>query len=43
MEYQQTAGATGEFIGNKIPNKITKVSRSSSQNNSDIIINKYDK
>ena len=33
MEYQKTAEATGDLIGNKIANKITKVSRSSPLNN----------
>ena len=28
MEYQKTAEATGDVIGNKIANKITKVPRS---------------
>ena len=31
------------MIGNEIANKITKASRSSPQNNSDTITNKYDK
>ena len=39
MEYQKTAEATGDLIGNKIANKITKVSRSSPQNNSERIKN----
>ena len=34
---------TGGLIGNKIANKITNVSRSSPQNNSVTITNKYDK
>ena len=29
MEYQKTAESTGDLIGNKIANKITKVSKSS--------------
>ena len=32
MEYQKTAEATSDLIGNKIANKIAKVSRSSLQN-----------
>ena len=36
---RKTAKATGDLIGNKIDNRITKVSRSSPQNNSDIITN----
>ena len=43
MEYQNTAEAAGDLIGNKIANKITKVSRSSSQNNSETITNEHDK
>ena len=30
---QKTAEATGDFIGNKIANKITRVSKTSLQNN----------
>ena len=33
MEYQKIAEATGDLIGNKIANKITKVSENSPQNN----------
>ena len=43
MEYQKTAEATGDMIGNKIANKITTVSRSSPQNNSEAITNEHDK
>ena len=43
MEHQKTAEATSDSIGNKIANKITKVSRSSPQYNSETIINDYDK
>ena len=43
MEYQKTAGATGDLIGNKIANEITKVSRSSPKNNSGTITNEHDK
>ena len=39
----KTAEATGDLIGNKIADRITKVSRSSQQNNWKIIINKHDK
>ena len=35
--------ATGDLIGNKIADRITKVSRSSPQNNSETIINKHNK
>ena len=43
MEYQEIADATGNLIASKIANKVTKVSRSSRENNSETIINKYDK
>ena len=39
---QKTAGATSDLIGNKIANRITKVSRSSTQNNSEIITKEHD-
>ena len=39
MEYQKTAETTGYLIANKI----AKVSRSSSQNNSETITNEHDK
>ena len=35
--------ATGNLIGNKIADRITKVSRSSQQNNSEAMINTHDK
>ena len=37
------AEATGDFIGNKIVDRITKVSKNSQQNNSEIVMNKHDK
>ena len=40
MEYQKTAESTGDLIGNKIANKITKVSKSSQQNSSEALRNK---
>ena len=40
---QKTAEATGDLIGNKIPNRITKVLRSSPQNDSETITNENDK
>ena len=43
MEYQEIADATGNLIASKIANKVTKVSRSSRENNLETIINKYDK
>ena len=33
---QETAEATGDLIGNKIANGITKVSKNSQQNNSEL-------
>ena len=43
MEYQKTAESTGDWIGNKIAKKITKISRSSPQNNSETVTNEHDK
>ena len=43
MEYQKISEATGNLIGNKIANKITEVSRSLPQNNSETITNEHDK
>ena len=40
---QKKAEATGDLIGNKIPNKITKVSKNSQQPNSETITNEHDK
>ena len=40
---QKTLEATDDFIGNKIANRITKVSKNSQQNNSETVINKHDK
>ena len=43
MEYQKTVEAAGDLIGNEVANKITKVWRSSPQNNSETMnmIKKY--
>ena len=43
MEYQKTVEATGDLIGNEVANRITKVWRSSPQNNSETMkmIKKY--
>ena len=35
MDYQKTAKATGDLIGNKIADRITKVSKNSQQNYSE--------
>ena len=43
MEYQEIAHAIGNLIASKIANKVTKVSRSSRENNLETIINKHDK
>ena len=43
MEYHEIADATGNLIASKIANKVTKVSRSSRENNLETIINKHDK
>ena len=40
---QKTAKATGDLFGNKITNRITKVSKNSQQNNSETAANKHDK
>ena len=40
---QKTAKATGDLIGNKISNKITKVSKNSDQNNSETVTYEHDK
>ena len=36
---QKAAGATGDLTGNKLGDKITKVSRTTSQNNSETVEN----
>ena len=40
---QKTAEATGDLIGNKIADRITKVSKNPHQNNSETITNENDK
>ena len=40
---QKPAEATSDFIGYKIANKITKVSKNSQQNNSETVTNEHDK
>ena len=40
---QKAAEATGDLIGNKIANKITKILKTSQQNNSETITNEHDK
>ena len=40
---QKAAEATGDLIGNKIANKIMKVSNNSEQNYSEIVTNDHDK
>ena len=40
---QKTVEATGDLISNKIYDKVTKVSKSSQKNNSETVINDYDK
>ena len=40
---QKIEVATGDLIGNKIVNRITKVSKNSQQNNSEIVTNQNDK
>ena len=43
LKLLQKAEATSDLIGNKIVNSITKVSKSSQQNNSETVTNKHDK
>ena len=43
MEYQKTAEATGDLIGDKIDKKIAKFSRNSQQNNSEAVTNENNK
>ena len=40
---QKTAGATDDLIGNKIGDRIIKVSQNSQQNNSEVVTNENDK
>ena len=40
---QKTAEATGDLIGNKIANRITKVSKNSQENYLETATNEYDK
>ena len=40
---QKTAEATGDLIGKKIANKMTKLSKSSHQNNSETVTNEHNK
>ena len=41
--FNKTAEATDDLIGNKIANRITKVSKNSQQNNSETVTNEHDK
>ena len=40
---KKTAEATGDLIGNKITNRISRVLKNSQQNNSEIDTNEHDK
>ena len=40
---KETTEATGDLIGNKSADKITKVSKNSQQNNSETVTNEHDK
>ena len=42
-EILKTVEATGDLIGNKIANRITKVSKNSQENNSETVTNDHDK
>ena len=41
--FRKTAEATGDLIGYKIANKVTKVSKNSQQNTSETVTNEHDK
>ena len=43
MEYQKTAEATADLIGNEIVDRITKLSKTFPQNNLETIIHEHDK
>ena len=43
MEYQKTAEAAGDLIGNKIADKITEVSKNLQQNYSETVTNANNK
>ena len=43
MEHQKTAEATGDLIGNKIADRITKFLKNSQQNNIETVTNENDK
>ena len=40
---QKTSEATGDLVGNKIADKITKISKNLQQNNSETVKNEHDK
>ena len=40
---QKTIETTGDLIGNKTANEVTRVSKNPQQNNSEIVTNKHDK
>ena len=42
-QFKKLAEATGDLIGNKITVKITKISKTSQQNNWDIVQNEHNK
>ena len=41
--FRKTKEATGDLIGYKIANKVTKVSKNSQQNTSETVTNEHDK
>ena len=43
IEHKKTTEATTDLIGNKIANKITKISKNSQRNNLETITNQSDK
>ena len=42
-QFKKSAKATGDFINNKITDRITEVSRNLSQNNPETVTNEHDK
>ena len=42
-QFTKTTEATGDLIGNKIADKIAKVSKTSQQNNSETVTNQHNK
>ena len=41
-QFKKTTEATGDLIGNKITNKVIKISKTSQQNSSETVTNEHD-